>query len=315
MQKKDKIIVILGPTASGKTEWGIRIAKKFNGEVISADSRTVYRHLDIGTAKPEGKKCRENQKFGCLIVKGIKHYLLDFVDPKKEKYTLAEFLKDALALVKKIQKSGKIPIIVGGTALYIYGLLEGYDLPKTESERVKEIRRELGKRNREQLWQELKDADPESTEFVDKTNKRRIIRALEVCRLSGQKFSARTKSPLPYSILKIAIKRPREEIYRRIDKRTRGWFGKKGIIWETKRLLRLGVSRERINEIGLGYREVFKYLKGEIKSQKELEEKINYTQHAYVRRQMTWFRKDKKVKWLKSINMAEKLVEDFLKND
>lgn len=300
---KNKIIIILGPTASGKTSLSIKIAKKFNGEIVCADSRTVYKYFNIGTAKPTKKE-----------MQGIKHHLLDFVDPKKV-YTVAEFQQDALKAIKLILKKNKLPIIVGGSALYIYALTEGYKFTPTTPEeqiRVRQLRRELEKIELGQLIELFKSISPKDYQRVDINNKRRVIRALEgLLVLQNKKISCRENSPVPYSILKIGIELSREEIYQHIDKRTEEWMAA-GLITEVKKLIRIGVSKKKINEFGLGYREVLKYLQGEIKTAEQLRDRINYSQHAYVRRQMTWFRRDREIKWCKKLADAEKLVREFL---
>lgn len=294
-----KIIVILGPTASGKTEWGIKLAQKFNGEIICADSRTVYKYFDIGTAKPTKKE-----------MQGIKHYLLDFVDPKKV-YTVVEFQWDALKAIKLILRKNKLPIIVGGSALYIYALTRNYQFPGQSDTK---LRRELEAKSLAQLQAIVKKNKKISLNSSDFVNKRRLIRATEVFINYKLKIKNFRRPPLPYQFLKIGIERNRKEVYQRIDQRTEGWL-KEGLVGEVKNLLRQGISKDRIIEFGLGYREVVKYLDGEIKTKEELIERINFSQHAFVRRQMTWFKKDKEIKWCKKLNDAEKLVDSFIVSD
>ncbi len=294
---KHKIIVILGPTASGKTGWGIKLAKKFNGEVICADSRTVYKYFDIGTAKSTKK---ERQ--------GIKHHLLDFIDPRKKVYTVADFQRDALKKIKEIISRGKLQIIVGGTALYLYALTRNYEF-KGKSDT--KLRRELESKSLVELQAIVKKNKKISLNSPDFQNKRRLIRAIEV--IKNYKLKIKNfPTAIPYSILKIGIDLPRAEIYKRIDRRTQDWLAE-GLIDEVKSLLKKKISKDRIIEFGLGYREVIKYLDGEIRTKKELIDRINFSQHAYVRRQMTWFRKDPEIKWCQNIIDAERLVIDFLK--
>jgi len=304
-----KLIVILGPTASGKTEWGIKLAKKFNGEVICADSRTVYKYLNIATAKPKGRNYGRNveKNLGCRNVQRVSHYLLDFIDPKKI-YTVADFQRDANKAIELIFSQGKQPIVVGGSALYIYALTEGYKFPGKSD---RKLRRELELKSLVELQAIVKKYKKTFLNSSDFQNKRRLIRAIEVNKNYKLKIKNCFSSPIPYSILKIGIDLPREEVYQRIDKRTNEWMAE-GLIAEVRRLMRIGVSRKRINEFGLGYREVIKYLKGKIKNKDELTERINFTQHAYVRRQMTWFRRDKEIKWLKNIKEAMIIIKKFL---
>lgn len=298
-----KVIIILGPTASGKTEWGIKLARKFNGEIICADSRTVYKYLDIGTAKPKGNKCKDK---GCLKVGGVRHYLLDFVEPKRV-YTAANFQGDAFALIHKIKRRGKTPFVVGGSALYLYALTRNYQFAGKSDTK---LHRELESKSLAELQAIIKNNKKIKLNRSDFQNKRRLIRAIEV----NKKYKLKNKNfsnPIPYSFLKIGINLSREDVYRRIDGRTEDWV-RLGLIDEVKSLLKMGISRERMREFGLGYREVVKYLNGEIKTKEELIRRINFCQHAYVRRQMTWFRKDKNILWCGDIQNAENKIRQFL---
>jgi len=301
-----KAIVILGPTATGKTEWGINLAKKFNGEIISADSRTIYRYLNIGTAKPKGTKCKDGK--GCLIVKGARHYLLDFVNPQSD-YTVVNFQRDALNLMKNIYKKGKIPIVVGGSPLYIYALLKRYEF---SGGRDKKLRGELEGKSIKELQMIARKSNNISLNKSDFQNKRRLIRAIEKSKKSKSEIRNFSSFPIPYSFFKIGIKRKREEIYERIDKRTETWF-EIGFLKEIRGLVKMGLSLDNLKEFGLSYREATKYLSGEIQSISELKKRINYCQHEYVRRQMNWFKKDKNIHWCEKIEEAEKLVSKFLK--
>jgi tRNA dimethylallyltransferase len=306
----------LGPTASGKTRWGISLAKKFKGEVICADSRTVYKYLNIATAKPKGRNCgtKEEKNLGCRKVEGIEHYLLDFIEPKKI-YNVADFQRDANRAIKLISAKKKTLFIVGGSALYIYALTYGYNfIPATaeEQKKMRQIRRELGRMELEELVRLLKEISPRDYKIIDLNNKRRVERALEkVLILKKIKKSPRRKSPIPYSILKIGIERKRAQIYKRIECRTAEWL-KEGLIREVRGLINKKISKSRIDEFGLGYREVLKYIKGKIKNEEELKTKINFCQHAYVRRQMTWFRRDKEINWCENLKNAQVIIKKFL---
>ncbi|TSC92337.1 MAG: tRNA dimethylallyltransferase [Candidatus Berkelbacteria bacterium Licking1014_96] len=273
------------------------MAKKFKGEVICADSRTIYKYFDIGTAKPSKK---ERQ--------GVKHHLLDFVDPQKKVYTVAQFQRDALKTIEDIIKRKKLPIIVGGSALYIYALTRNYQFPGKSDTK---LRRELESRSLSELQAIAKRSKKITLNPSDFQNKRRLIRAIEIFR--NLKFEIRNSflSPLPYYFLKIGVDLPRSQIYERIDRRTQSWMNK-GLVEEVKNLLRRGIPKDRIIEFGLGYREVIKYLDGEIRTKKELVDRINFSQHAFVRRQMTWFRRDKEIQWCNNITNTEKLVSNFL---
>ncbi|MBU2595302.1 hypothetical protein KJ713_00500, partial [Patescibacteria group bacterium] len=217
--------------------------------------------------------------------------------------------RDALKKIKDILKKNRLPIIVGGSALYIYALTRGYRFPGKSDTK---LRRELESKSLSQLQVIVKKTKKISLNSSDFQNKRRLIRAIEVFENCKFKIKNFRSSPLPYQFLKIGIDLPRAEIYKRIDRRTEEWM-KKGLVGEVKNLLKKKISRDRIIEFGLGYREVLNYLDGEIKSQNELINRINFSQHAFVRRQMTWFRRDKEIKWSKKLIDAEKLVIDFLK--
>lgn len=209
--KKKKIIVILGPTASGKSDLAIQLAKLFNGEIISADSRQVYKGMNLGTGKVEKDKKPKNQYYS----QGVKHYLLDIVSPKKY-FSLADFLKLADKAVKEIFKKGKLPIICGGTGLYISALIEGWQLPKVKPN--KRLREKLGKKSKEELFQLLKDLDPQKAKKIDKNNRPRLIRAIEIASIL-EKVPALVKKPPDWDILIIGIKKDRQELKNLISQR------------------------------------------------------------------------------------------------
>jgi tRNA dimethylallyltransferase len=295
--KKPKLIVILGPTASGKTELAIKLAKKFNGEIINADSRQVYKGMDIGTAKPTKKE-----------MKGIPHHLLDVASPKR-KFTIAQYRKLALKAIEKIQKKGKIPFLVGGTWFYIKAVVDGLVIPEVPPDW--KLRRKLEKKSPKELYKILKKLDPERAKTIERENPRRLIRAIEICKKIGKVPPLRF-NPLPYPVLMIGIKRKKKELKERIRKRFFEWL-KKGLILEVIRLRKMGVSFKRIEEFGMHYREIAKYLKGEISEKEMIENSIREIQN-YAKKQLNWFKKDKRVKWVKDLREAEKLVKKYLKN-
>jgi len=260
--KKPKLIVILGPTASGKTELAIKLAKKFNGEIINADSRQVYKGMDIGTAKPTKKE-----------MKGIPHHLLDVASPKR-KFTIAQYRKLALKAIEKIQKKGKIPFLVGGTWFYIKAVVDGLVIPEVPPDW--KLRRKLEKKSPKELYKILKKLDPERAKTIERENPRRLIRAIEICKKIGKVPPLRF-NPLPYPVLMIGIKRKKKELKERIRKRFFEWL-KKGLILEVIRLRKMGVSFKRIEEFGMHYREIAKYLKGEISEKEMIENSIREIQ-------------------------------------
>jgi tRNA dimethylallyltransferase len=294
-RKLQKLIVIFGPTASGKTELAIKLAKKFNGEIVNADSRQVYKGMDIGTAKPTKKE-----------MEGIPHHLLDVASPKR-KFTIAQYRKHALKAIEKIQKKGKIPFLVGGTWFYIRAIVDGIVIPEVPPDW--KLRKKLEKKSPKELYKILKKLDPKRAKTIEKENPRRLIRAIEICKKIG-KVPPLKFNPLPYPVLMIGIKRPKKELKKRIKKRFFEWL-KKGLILEVIKLRKMGVSFKRIEEFGMHYREIARYLKGGISEKEMIESSIREIQN-YAKRQMTWFKKEKKIKWIRNYREAEKLVKKFI---
>ena len=295
---KNKLIVILGPTASGKTALSIKLAKNFNGEIVSADSRQIYREMDIGTAKP-------------LDLQGVPHYLLDIKNPD-EQYTVAEYKKDAIAAIEDIIKKNKTPIMVGGTGLYIKSVVENLDIPKVEADPVlrEKIEKDIEKNGLDFVFEQLVKLDPEAAYIVDPKNPRRVIRALEITLLTKKPFSTQRKSGNPlFDVLEIGIQSPKEELKKRIDLRIDQML-KDGLVGEVENLVKKYGDQQAFDAIG--YREIIEFLNGKETSEKACEEmKIN-TWH-YAKRQMTWFNADKKINWVENYEEAEKLVKKFLK--
>jgi tRNA dimethylallyltransferase len=297
MLKFQKLVIILGATASGKTELAIKLAKKFNGEIVNADSRQVYKGMDIGTAKPTKKE-----------MKGVPHHLLDIASPKR-KFTVAQYRKLALKAIEKIQKRGKIPFLVGGTWFYIRAIVDGLVIPEVPPDW--KLRKELEKKTPKELYKILKKLDPERAKTIEKENKRRLIRAIEICKKIG-KVPPLKFNPLPYPVLMIGIKRNKRELMERIRKRFFEWL-KRGLILEVIKLRKMGVSFERIEEFGMHYREIARYLQRKISEKEMVENSIREIQN-YAKKQLNWFKKDKRVKWINNYRGAEKLVRDYLKN-
>ena len=276
-----KIIVILGSTASGKSALAIRISKKINGEIISADSRQVYKGLNIGSGKITKKEMR-----------GVPHHCLDLVSPKKI-YTVADFKKCANEAIEKIFAKNKTPIIVGGTGLYIQAVVDNVVLPEVKPDW--KLRKELEKKTTEEMLAMLKKLDPERARNIDAKNPRRLIRAIEIAKALGK--IPHLEAPLPsYDVLQIGIKPPDEVLKKNIEKRIKKML-KDGLVSETKKLRKHGLSWKRIYELGFEYKYPAMFLQGKI-SKEEMLKKMILENWQYAKRQMTWFKRDKRIKWI-----------------
>lgn len=277
---KQKIIVIVGPTASGKTSLAIDIAQMCGGEVISADSRQVYRDLDIGT-----------EKVSIAEMQGVPHHLIDIIDPE-ETYTAADFKRDAKKAIGEISNRGHIPIIAGGTFFYIESLLGGHMLPEVPPN--ENLRKELEQKTNTELYKLLEEKDPERAKTIDPHNTRRLIRALEIAEALGT-VPQREEAESFYDAYVIGIDIEKEVLKERIGTRLNDTLTK-GLIEETQKLLERGLEKERLNEIGLEYRVVLQHIESKIdveKMQNILEQKL----WQYAKRQRTWLSNMKDVHW------------------
>jgi tRNA dimethylallyltransferase len=309
MSRGKKLIVILGQTASGKTALSLKLALrlsleqakkrfKINGvEIVSADSRQVYKKMDIGTGKVSKKE-----------MQGIPHHLLDVASPKR-KFTVAQYRKLALKAIDKIFKKGKIPILVGGTGFYIQAVVDGIVIPEVKPDW--KLRKRLEKKSIKKLYEILKKLDPRRVGTIEKENPRRLIRAIEIVLKTKRPVPPLRFNPLPYPVLMIGIKRPEKELKQRIKKRFFEWL-KRGVILEVIKLRKMGVSFKRIEYFGMHYREIAKYLQNKIDEKEMIENSIKEIQN-YTKRQMTWFKKDKRIKWIKDYRETESLIKEFLK--
>lgn len=292
-----KLIVILGPTASGKSDLAIKLAKKFNGEIVSADSRQVYREMDIGTGKVTKKE-----------MGGIPHYLLDVVSPRK-KFTAAKYQKLALEAINKIIKRREFPFLVGGTGLYIQAVVDNIQFPRVSSQ--KELRKRLEKKSEKELFRIYKNLDPKGAMFIDKENKRRLIRAIEVCRVTGKSFWNQRKKEKPlFDVFEIGIKLPKKELEKRVSKRVKKMI-KIGLEKEVKNLVRKYSWKIPALQT-IGYQEWKEYFNKK-NNLKEVEKRIIQNTKKFTKRQITWFKRDKRIKWIRNYKEAEKLVNNFLK--
>lgn len=306
-QRLPKLIVILGPTASGKTDLSIALAKKFNGEIISADSRQIFKKMDIGTAKPKGE-WRWNGLRKTFFVEDIPHHLIDFLDPGKV-FTVAEFRDKALKYTKMAYQAGRLPIVIGGTGLYVSSVIDNYIIPRVSPN--PKLRKSLSEKSNEELLHLLENLDPDSAKIIDRKNKRRIVRALEVCILSGDRFSnQRKKGDELFNVLQIGIDISREELYQRINTRTEKMV-QGGLIDEVKKLLRQKYSWNLSSMNSIGYKQLRGYFEGTLSLEEALELLKRDTRH-FAKRQITWFRRDKRINWCHDVGEINALVEKFL---
>ncbi len=301
----NKLVVILGPTASGKTDLAIKLAKKYNGEVVSADSRQIYKGMDIGTAKPKPRRMTGRK----YVVSDVPHHLLDIKNPNQN-YTVAEYKKDAIKAIRDIQKRGKLPIMVGGTGLYIKAVVENLDIPKINARPLlrKKIEKEVEEFGLEYVFQKLVALDPEAAYIIDSKNPRRVIRALEITLLTKKPFSQQRKYGKPlFDVLEIGISAPNEKLKEKINLRVDEMI-REGLVDEVKNLTKKYGNQQAFDAIG--YREIIDFLNKKITLEQATKAiKIN-TWH-YAKRQMTWFNRDKKIHWIKNQKESEILVKKF----
>ena len=278
---KSKVIAVVGPTASGKTAYSIELAEKIGGEIISADSRLVYKGLDIGTAKPTVAER-----------KGIPHYMIDIVEPEVE-YSAGLYVKEARKCIDDILSRGKSPIIAGGTGLYFRILLEQYDLPEVPPNY--QLREELKKLDSTELHSILRDLDSEAADKIYENDKKKLIRYIEIIKSTGKKISeSRGISEPEFDVEWIGCNFPRDILYERINKRV-DMMIENGLIEETKQLLN---KHGRINNLlyTIGYQEIISYLDGEM-TLDEASAILKQNSRRYAKRQLTWFRKNENIKW------------------
>lgn len=369
-----KLIIILGPTASGKTKLAIELAREFNGEIVSADSRQVYREMDIGTSKVKGSREPHGTTKKIVILNeakrseesqtklldsspldkleaqnDIKIHMVDIVNPDEE-FTLAQYKEMALKIIKDIQKRGKLPFLVGGTGLYIQAIVDNLQIPKIAPNKA--LREKLEMLNLLKLLEMLKKIDPRAAEVIDTKNKRRLIRAIEVS-LSGKIFSSvKTKGEPLFDCIQIGIKIPKEKLDEKINKRVDEMI-ETGLVEEIKKLKEkyscatpkasarfAEASARRACDIpsmsGIGYKEICQALesgdsnhgtaqnsaRNNAEKLDKAIELIKRNTRRYSRRQMTWFRRDKRIHWIKFYpeqnrktgKETEKLIKEFLKN-
>jgi tRNA dimethylallyltransferase len=293
--KKPKIIVILGPTASGKTDLSIKLAKNFNGQIICSDSRQIYKYMDLGTGKISKKE-----------MQGIKHYMLDILNPN-DKYSVGQFKKDATICINKVLKNKKLPFLVGGSAMYLYSIINGQDFPETQIDWDK--RKALEQKPLNELLDILENLDPKRFATVQKQNKRRVIRAIEIAEQFGS-VPEIINNP-EFDCLLIGIKKEGDNLRQAIKKRILKRI-KQGMIDEVKNLHdKKKISWEKLDEFGLEYRWIAKFLQNQI-TKDEMLMHLEADIWRFSKHQMNWFNKDKNINWVKTTSQAKNLIHNFI---
>ena len=306
----ENVIVIIGPTASGKTKISIELAKRINGEIISADSMQIYKYMDIGTAKASAEE-----------MDGIKHYLIDEVYPDEE-FSVARFKELAQKYIDEILKKGKIPIVVGGTGLYIDSLIYNINFSETVCDWSfrEQLKKEAEEKGNEYLHNMLREVDPKAAEKIHPNNVKRVIRALEVHKFSGVKISQQQeesrKEPPKYNFIIFGLRMNRDTLYERINRRVDKML-EMGLVDEVRHLVELGYDKSTIAMQGLGYKEILAYLRGEITLDEAIYILKRDTRH-YAKRQITWFKRIEGVNWIDidtlSTDEAIKNMQSILQN-
>ena len=300
---KEKLIILAGPTASGKTSVSIDLAKRLNGEIISADSMQVYKYMDVGTAKiSRGEMC------------GIKHHLIDVLDPKED-FNIVKFQNMVKIAIKEITKRGHLPMIVGGTGFYIQSIIYDIDFDNEEDNTSirEEIEREYESLGADYMYERLKKIDSISAQNIHKNNKKRIIRAIEYFMINNAPISSHNETQRnktsPYDFRFFVLNPPRDILYERINQRV-DIMVEKGLLKEVKSLKQMGLSKHNISMQGIGYKEIIEYLEGDVSLETAIENIKQNTRHM-AKRQVTWFKREKDVIYIDpySFENNEKMVD------
>jgi len=319
----NKIVIILGPTSSGKSDIAIKMAKKFHGEIISADSRQIFRGMDIGTGKVKGKSVEVGPQSAAVggptstagtksvfVSNSIPHYMIDIISPRTD-FNVAKFKKKSEKIIEDIFQRGKLPIICGGTGFWIQAIVDDVNFPEVKPDW--KLRDKLEKYSTEKLFATLKKLDPARAKNIDAKNKVRLIRAIEICKSIGKVPNIKYKiTNTKYQPLQIGIKIPKDKLYENIKKRVLDRF-KQGMIEEVENLhSKQKLSWKKIQSFGLSYFWIPLYLQNKI-SEAELVGKVIQVEKNYAKRQMTWFKRDKRIKWLENYKEVKKTARSFLK--
>ena len=300
--KKIPLVVLMGPTASGKTAMAVEICKKYDGEVVTADSMQVYKFMDIGTAKPTVDE-----------MQGIKHHMIDLVEPT-ENYSLADYVKEAKNVIEDIHSRGKLPVLAGGTGLYIDTLTQNVEL--SDGDKDDALRAELTelaeKEGEDRLFEILREVDPMSCETIHKNNIKRVIRAIEFFKTTGIRQSEHIKNTVrnsPFDMTKICLSWDRDVLYDRINRRVDIMFDM-GLADEVEKVRNMGVNMSNTSMQGIGYKEVFPYLDKKV-SLEETKDIIKQGTRRYAKRQITWFKREENTSFVPAeFNVVNKILKE-----
>lgn len=302
----DRLVAVVGPTGIGKSQLALHLAGAFNGEIVSADSRQIYRLMDIGTVKPAPKE---------LAL--VPHHLVSIVNPADD-FNLAQYQELAYRAITDIHRRGKLPFLVGGSGLYLWAVVEGWKVPRVPPDPGfrQELERKAAGSGGDELYRELVRVDPAAAQKIDRRNVRRVIRALEVQRQSDTPFSRlQSKVPPPFDTLIVGLTADRAEVYRRIDERVDEMI-EQGLVAEVEKLVKMGYDFSLPSMTSIGYRQIGLFLKNELTLAAAVQQ-IKFETHRFVRHQYTWFQlKDKRIRWFDTQNQAvseiERTVAEFI---
>jgi len=283
----NRLVAIVGPTATGKSRLALHLAQTFNGEIVSADSRQVYRHMDIGTAKPSPQE-----------LSLVPHHLVNIVNPDED-FSLAQYQQLAYKAIKDIQQRNKLALLVGGSGLYIWAVLEGWEIPPVppDLEYRRKFEEKVARAGADELYQQLMKVDPVAAARIDRRNVRRIIRALEVYETAETPFSQlQRKQAPPFNTFIVGLTADRAELYRRVDLRVDGMI-EQGLVEEVKKLVSMGYNFNLPAMSGIGYKQIGMFLRRELTLASAIEQ-IKFETHRFVRHQYSWFHlKDDRIQW------------------
>jgi tRNA dimethylallyltransferase len=299
-----KPVVIVGPTSSGKSELAVKLAKKFKGEIISCDSRQIYRGMDLGTGKISGKW--KNRKF---LYRGIPHHCIDYVNPKRQ-YSVALFRRDAQKAISDILSRGKLPILCGGGGHWMDAVVYNQQVPDVKPNL--KLRAQLEKKTTFELFERIVTKDPKRAKTIDRYNKRRLIRALEIINASGKPVPNVVQATgLPLQALWLGVNTNQPDLYKKIDQRLNQRL-KQGMVKEVQKLHRDGLSWKKLMSFGLEYKFISLYLQKKL-SYDEMLVQLSYAIKHYSKRQLTWWKRNKDILWIKNLQQAGNQVRKFLK--